>query len=121
MAQDPRPGGRWIYPRAGGSSVPPPLNSGISNRRLNRHGAGVSMNSLNATFLEQVASAHLPQSRPSEEWQNFQVNWLDLRRMKLNLGAFVPFLTKRSPGTPDDADSTLRGMINYARSLSQSS
>lgn len=79
------------------------------------------MNSLNATFLEQVASAHLPQSRPSEEWQNFQVNWLDLRRMKLNLGAFVPFLTKRSPGTPDDADSTLRGMINYARSLSQSS
>lgn len=74
-------------------------------------------------FFDQVCSSRLPQSRPAEDWRDFQVSWIDLRRMKLNLGPFVPFLTKRSPRTPEDAwsENTLRDLVEFARGLSESS
>jgi len=68
-------------------------------------------------FLEQLASSRLTQHRPPGEWQDFLVNWVDLRRLKLNVGPFVPFVSLRNPAQPGDAgaDSTRRKLIEYAR------
>jgi hypothetical protein len=81
------------------------------------------MTNATTAFLEQIIASRLPQSRRTEEWRDFLVTWIDLRRMKLNLGAFVPFLVKRSPGPADEAgaERTLQDLIEYARNLSETS
>ena len=48
-------------------------------------------------FVTRLGSFQLPQSRPCETWRGFQVHWVDLRRLKLGLGAFVPFVSLLDP------------------------
>lgn len=44
-------------------------------------------------FIERLGAFQLPEFRPRESWGPFHVYWLDLRRLKLGLGAFTPFVT----------------------------
>jgi Cdc6-like AAA superfamily ATPase len=76
-----------------------------------------------SAFLEQIPASRLPQSRPAAGWGSFHVNWFDLRRMKLNLGPYVPFLTKGTEEQNDTSavESTIRELVEYSKERAQSS
>ena len=48
-------------------------------------------------FIERLGAVQLPQLRPRETSGPFQVHWVDLRRLKLGLSAFTPFVTIDGP------------------------
>jgi hypothetical protein len=61
------------------------------------------MANFRVNLLEQLYSARLPKSRGQEAWGDFSVHTLDLRPLKLNLSAFVPFLFLEDDATPPDS------------------
>ena len=71
-------------------------------------------------FLEQLHLTHLRQSRPPETWRDFTVDWVDMRRMKLGLGAFVPMIS-RNPDTRATAAALADDLIAFTREKAGSS
>jgi len=69
-------------------------------------------------FLEQTLASRLGRGRPDETWnQSYQVTFRDLRPLKLNLGAYVAFLTQAgfSPGGISDWHRLVDDLVLYSR------
>lgn len=70
-----------------------------------------------------MRAAGFNKSRPSKHWEGFAVHFFDLRRLKLNIGPFVPFLVRRT----DESDQGATGgadcaqVIRYSRESQASS
>jgi hypothetical protein len=78
--------------------------------------------SLVASFIKAMNASGLPKSRPTQDWQEFEICFIDLRRLKLNVGPFVPFLMRRleDASEGDDAEPSLPHVIQYCRETPQS-
>lgn len=68
-------------------------------------------------ILEQLAAHGLRRLKPDETWNGYQVAFRDLRPLKLNLGAFVPFLSR--PGADAAGgpgwDEVLEDLVRFSR------
>ena len=65
-------------------------------------------------FIERLGAFQLPQLGPRETSGPFQVHWLDLRRLKLGLGAFTPFITL---DVPRDSVDLRQALLAFSREV----
>ena len=72
-----------------------------------------------SAFLEQSIASRLVRGRPDETWNGYYVAVRDLRPLKLNLGPYVPFLTKPA-FTPNGQDWSplIDDLVMYSREKS---
>ena len=70
------------------------------------------------SFLDQLHASHCRRSRPLEHWRGFAVEWVDLRRMKLALGGFVPFVWYERSAA--DSGGTSADLVAFAREKASS-
>ena len=52
------------------------------------------------TFIQELHRSQLRRSRPSDSWGELNVEWVDLRRLKIGLGYFVPFVSRMRGSSP---------------------
>jgi hypothetical protein len=69
-------------------------------------------------FIDRLGAFQLPERRPRERWGPFQVCWLDLRRLKLGLGAFTPFVALEEGSDAGDLGQTL---LDFSREVAGTS
>jgi hypothetical protein len=69
-------------------------------------------------FIDRIGAFQLPQLGPREICGPFQVHKIDLRRLKLGLGAFTPFVTL---DVPRDSVDLRQALLTFSREVARDS